>query len=131
MLMRKYLILVGALLTAGTAHAQASMSTGGGINSISGITPYRIATMGSGASSGDPRASQVVSAKNDGLFLPSLFAAYDQAVEIGQLAANARPPMLGDLARSVREQKKNTKQTAVLIVEQDQNGRMITTAQRN
>jgi hypothetical protein len=130
MLMRKTLILVGALLVTGTAHAQSSVG-GGGINSVTGLSSYRIATLGIDCGATDPRASQVTSAKNDGQFLPSTFASYDHAMEIGQAAANARPPMLGEIARSVREQKKSAKQSAILIVEQDQAGRMITRSQAN
>jgi hypothetical protein len=129
--MKKTLLLLGILLAAGTARAQGSISSGGGLNSVTGITSYRITSMRCGGSSGDPRSSQVISAKNDGQFLPSTFETYDQAIQIGQLAANAKPPMLGEIARSVREQKKNARQTAILIVEQDQYGRMITSSQPN
>jgi hypothetical protein len=129
--MKKTLLLVGILLTAGTASAQGSGNSGGGLNSVNGITSYRIASMRCDGSSGDPRSSQVISAKNDGQFLPSTFASYDQAVQFGLLAANAKPPMLGAIARSVREQKKSARQSAILIAEQDQGGRMITTSQPN
>ena len=128
--MKKTFLLVGILLAAGTASAQGSISSGGGLNSVNGITSYRIASMRCDSAT-DPRSSQVISAKNDGQFLPSTFATYDQAIQIGQLAANAEPPKLGEIARSVREQKKNSRQSAILIVEQDQYGRMITTSQPN
>ncbi|HYL68886.1 MAG TPA: hypothetical protein VEX69_06960 [Candidatus Limnocylindria bacterium] len=128
--MKKILILVGALLTAGTAHAQGSLSSGGGINSVNGITSYRIASMRCD-SAVDPRSTVVTTAKNDGPFMPSTFASYDEAVEIGQLAANAKPPRLGEIARSNREQKKSAGQSAILIVEQDQYGRMIAKSQPN
>jgi hypothetical protein len=129
--MKKTLLLVGILLAAGTASAQGSVNSGGGLNSVTGITSHRIASMRCDGSSGDPRSSQVISAKNDGQFLPSTFASYDQAVQFGLLAANAKPPMLGEIARSVREHKKSARQSAILIVEQDQAGRMITTSQPN
>lgn len=128
--MKKFLFLAAALAVAGTAHAQGSLSSGGGINSVNGITSYRIATMRCDAPV-DMRSSQVVSAKNDGQFLPTTFASYDQAIEIGQLAASAKPPKLGEIARSLREQKKYAAQAAILIVEQDQYGRMIKTSQPN
>ena len=128
--MRKIFILGGFLLLAGAAHAQGSISTGGGLNSNSGITSYRVASMRCDAVV-DPRSSQVTSAKNDGKFQQSTFASYDEAIEIGQLAMNAKPPMLGEVARKAREQKRNAGQTAILIVEQDQYGRMITTSQPN
>jgi len=73
----------------------------------------------------------MIGAKNDGPFLPTSFADYDRAIEIGQLAANARPPKLGEIARSVREQKMSARQSAVLIVEQDQYGRMVISSQVN
>jgi hypothetical protein len=128
--MRNILVLVGALLAAGTAHAQGSLSSGGGINSVSGITSYRISSMRCD-SAVDPRSSIVTAAKNDGPFMPTTFASYDEAIEIGQLAANAKPPRLGEIARSVREQKKSAGETAILIVEQDQYGRMIKKSQPN
>jgi len=128
--MNKILFLMAAVLVAGSAHAQGSVG-GGGLNSVTGLSSYRIATLGIDCGASDPRASQVTSAKNDGPFLPSTFASYDHAMEIGQAAANAKPPMLGEIARAVREQKKTAKQSAVLIVEQDHYGRMITKAQPN
>ena len=74
----------------------------------------------------------MISAKNDGqFFLPSTFASYDQAIEIGQLAADAKPPRVGEIARLVRERKKNSRRSAILIVEQDRYGRMITSSQPN
>ena len=98
--MKKTLLLTGILLAAGNAHAQGSISSGGGLNSVTGITSYRIASMRCDAAI-DPRSSQVTSAKNDGQFLPSTFASYDQAIEVGQLAANTKPPRLGEIARLV------------------------------
>jgi hypothetical protein len=128
--MRKTFLLVAVLMTAGTVHAQGSLSSGGGLNSVNGITSYRIATMRCD-SAVDQRSSQMIGAKNDGPFLPTSFADYDRAIEIGQLAANARPPRLGEVARSVREQKMTARQSAVLIVEQDQYGRMVISSQVN
>ena len=130
LIMKKTLLLTGILLAAGNAHAQGAISSGGGLNSVTGITSYRIASMRCDAAI-DPRSSQVTSAKNDGQFLPSTFASYDQAIEVGQLAANTKPPRLGEIARLVREQKRNARQAAILTVEQDQNGRMITSSQPN
>lgn len=124
--MRKILLLAGALLIAGTAHAQAY---GAGINSTSGISAYRIQSMRCDAGGGDMRASVVTTGKNDGPFLPTTFASYDEAIENGLIVANTAAPKLGDVARQAREQKKNSVQSAVLIVEQDQYGRMITKAQ--
>jgi hypothetical protein len=131
MLMKETLLLAGILLAAGNAHAQGSISSGGGLNSVTGITTYRIASMRCDGSGRDPRASEVIRAKNDGQFLPSTFASYDHAIEIGQLAADTKPPMLAEIARSVRDQKWSARQSAVFIVEQDQCGRMITEAQLN
>jgi hypothetical protein len=127
----KTLVLVGIFLATGIAHAQGSISSGGGLNSVNGITSYRIASMRCDGGGSDPRASQVISAKNDGPFLPSTFASYDQAIEIGQLAMDAKPPRLGEIARFVREQKRKARQSAILMVEQDQYGRMITKSQLN
>jgi hypothetical protein len=128
--MRMTFLLMGALLAAGSAHAQGSLSSGGGLNSVNGITSYRIATMRCD-SAVDQRSSQMIGAKNDGPFLPTTFAEYRQAVEIGQLAANARPPRLGEIARAVRQQKMSARQSAVLIAEQDEYGRMIISSQLN
>lgn len=124
--MKRVLLLAGVLLVAGSAHAQigGSLNSGGGFNSVNGITPYRIASMRCDASS-DPRSSVVTAAKNDGPFEPTTFATYDQAIEIGRIAANAGPPKLGEIARQSREQKKNPTQSPVLVAEQDQFGRMI------
>ena len=46
-------------------------------------------------------------------------------------AAAREPADAGEIARSVREHKKSARESAILIVEQDQAGRMITTSQPN
>lgn len=128
--MKRVLILAGVLLTAGSAHAQigGSINSGGGFNSVNGITSYRIASMRCDSAS-DPRSSVVTAAKNDGAFEPTTFATYDQAIALGQIAAKAGPPKLGEIARQTREQKKNAARSPVLVAEQDQFGRMIVKTQ--
>ncbi|MGH9712602.1 MAG: hypothetical protein ACRD5M_04805 [Candidatus Acidiferrales bacterium] len=128
--MKRVLILAGGLLMATSAHAQigGSINSGGGMNSVSGITSYRIASMRCDSGS-DPRSSVVTAAKNDGPFEPTTFATYEQAIEIGQIAANAAPPRLGEIARQTREHRKNATQPPVLVAEQDQFGRMVVKTQ--
>ena len=128
--MKRVLLVAGVLLMASSAHAQigGSINSGGGFNGVNGITSYRIASMRCDSGS-DPRASVVTAGKNDGPFQPSTFATYYQAIEIGHAAANAAPPRLGEIARQAREEKKSAKQSAALIAEQDQFGRMIMTSQ--
>jgi hypothetical protein len=126
--MKKFLFLAAALLVAGTAHAQASVGLGGGMSGVSFPTVSHIGsilTLGTGV---DQRASCVTSAKNDGPFMPSSFQSYDEAIAAGQKLVNAKPASLGEIARQAREEKKAAPQVAVLVISQDERGRMIASA---
>ena len=66
-----------------------------------------------------------MSATNPGEFVPSTFESYKEAVIIGQEQLNARPVTVAEAARIFQAQKKSESQKHALIVEQDNNGRMI------
>lgn len=126
--MKKILILAGLLMAATAAHAQgfggAGLSAPTFTNNLSSIG--NLCTFGTGAT--DPRSSTIVAGKNDGVFQPTSYQSYEQAIAEGIKIRNAQPASLGEVARQAREDKKAAKQTAVLIVSQDDRGNMTVTA---
>jgi len=124
--MKKMLILAAALLVASTARGQIGGGFAAGSLTASNFTSVthvgNICNLGTGV---DQRASVVTSAKNDGPFLPTSFQSYDEAIQAGRQMLNSKPANLGEIARKAREEKKAATQTAILVVVQDQRGRMI------
>jgi hypothetical protein len=126
--MKKILFLAAALMVASTAHAQASVGLGGGISGVSFPSVTHIGTILTLGTGVDQRASCVTSAKNDGPFMPSAYQTYDEAIAAAQKIVNAKPMTLGEIARQAREEKKAAPQVAVLVISQDDRGKMIASA---
>jgi hypothetical protein len=116
--MKKIILLAGIAMLAGSAQAQMRSS---GTSSPGGSLSFSHPSHGTPASA--PQAN--VSATNPGEFVPSTFESYKEAVIIGQEQLNARPVTVAEAARILQAQKKSESQKPALIVEQDDNGRMI------
>jgi hypothetical protein len=69
-----------------------------------------------------------VSATNPGEFVPSTFESYNEAVIAGREQLNARPVTVAEAARMLQASKKSEVQKPALIVEQDNNGKMLSPA---
>ena len=114
--MKKIILLTGIALLAGSAQAQmrsSAMSSSGG--SLSFSHPSH------GASA--PLVN--VSATNPGEFVPSTFESYNEAVITGREQLNATPVTVAEAARILQASKKSEVQKPALMVEQDNNGKMI------
>jgi hypothetical protein len=115
--MKKLFLLAGIAFLAGSTQAQMRSS---GISS-SGSLSFSHASKGSAA----PAPQVNVSATNPGEFVPSTFESYKEAVMTGQEQLNARPVTIAEAARILQAQKKFETQKPALIVEQDDNGKMV------
>ena len=116
--MKKIILLTGIALLAGSAQAQmrsSAMSSSGG--SLSFSHPSH------GTSASAPLVN--VSATNPGEFVPSTFESYNEAVIAGREQLNATPVTVAEAARILQASKKSEVQKPALIVEQDNNGKMI------
>jgi len=121
--MKGVLVAAAALFLVGTAHAQGSYS-GSTLSPIvinaTPITPYGKISRGCNCT--------ITSGRNDGIFAPTAFESYDQAVQEGELALRQSEPSLAEVARQTREQKKAAAQSAVLVAVQDNRGRVVITS---
>ncbi|MGA8223909.1 MAG: hypothetical protein WB780_19830 [Candidatus Acidiferrales bacterium] len=122
--MKGILVLSAVLLLSGAAHAQGF--SGASISPITidaaPITSYSRITRQCNCT--------VVSGRNDGLFAPTAFEAYEQAMQDGEAALKAGQPSIVEAAQLNREQKKAATQKATLYAMQDNRGRVILTAVR-
>jgi hypothetical protein len=116
--MKKIILLAGIAMLAGSAQAQMRSS---GMSSSSGSLSFSHPSHGTPA----PPPQANVSATNPGEFVPSTFESYNEAVITGQEQLNARPVTVAEAARIFQAQRKSESQKPALIVEQDDNGRMV------
>jgi hypothetical protein len=116
--MKKIILLAGIALLAGSAQAQMRSN---GTSSLGGSLSFSHPSHGTPA----PAPQANVSATNPGEFVPSTFESYKEAVIIGQEQLNARPVTVAEAARIFQARKKSESQKPALIVEQDDDGRMI------
>lgn len=116
--MKKIILLAGIALLAGSAQAQMRSS---GMSSSGGSLSF------SHSSHGTPASAPLVnvSATNPGEFVPSTFESYNEAVIAGREQLNARPVTVAEAARMLQASKKSEVQKPALMVEQDNNGKMI------
>jgi hypothetical protein len=116
--MKKVILLAGIALLAGSAQAQMRSN---GMSSSGGSLSFPHSSHGTPA----PAPLVNVSATNPGEFVPSTFESYNEAVITGQEQLNARPVTVAEAARILQAQKKSETEKPVLIVVQDDNGRMV------
>jgi hypothetical protein len=117
--MKKIILLAGIALLAGSAQAQMRGSSGTSSGNLSFSHPNH----GGAAPASAPQAN--VSAKNPGEFVPSTFESYNEALITGEEQLNARPVTIAEAARILQASKKTEVQKPALIIEQDDNGKMI------
>jgi len=117
------MVLLGALLLAGAAHAQGALSG-------SSISPIVINATPLQSYSRINRGCNctVVSGQNEGGFQPSDFESFEQAVQDGEAALRASHPNIAEVAQRTREQKKAATQTAALVAVQDDRGKVVITS---
>jgi len=57
--------------------------------------------------------------------VPSTFTSYGEAVELGKLEASMKPTTLAEAARLAQEQKKTANKKSVLVVERNDDGKLV------
>jgi hypothetical protein len=132
--MRKTLLLVGILVFAGTARAQiggsinnlGSINSMGSLNGAAGMNAGALAPISapSAPTTGADYAANLNS-KNPGLFVPSTFTSYGEAVALGKLQADMKPMTLAEAARLAQEQKKNASKKRVIVVARNDDGKLV------
>ena len=126
--MRKTLLLAGILIFAGTARAQmgGSINSQGSLSSAGRLNGVTV-TSASLPSAPTAAADSVVNlnSKNPGAFVPSTFTSYGEAVELGKLEASMKPTTLAEAARLAQEQKKTASKKSVLVVEKNDDGKLV------
>jgi hypothetical protein len=132
--MRKTLLLLGILVLAGTASAQmgGSINNLGGINSSGSLNGAAGINAGASAPISRPSAPPAVAdsvvnlnSKNPGPFVPSTFSTYGDALALGNLQAQMKPMTLAEAARLAQEQKKNATKKSVIVVERNDDGKLV------
>ena len=66
-----------------------------------------------------------LNSKNPGAFVPSTFTSYGEAVELGKLEASLKPTTLAEAARLAQEQKKTASRKSVIVVERNDDGKLV------
>jgi hypothetical protein len=146
MKMKKLFVLAGILILAGTAHAQygGSLNNGGTINgsgnlnSSTGMNNSKSINGDSGKTASSPNSPDGVrdasvnsSSKNPGLFVPSTYSSYREAVTLGLMEGQIRPLTVAEAARLSQQQKKAAKQKPAIVLEQDTNGKLMIATEKN
>jgi hypothetical protein len=121
--MKKITFLIGVLFLAGTAHAQVAAVS---INQAGGLTPANGIHSGDSNKASNPNSS----ARNDGEYIISTFENYQQAVATGEQELKAKTPQLAEIARSVRAEKKTVPPKSVIVADQDVEGKMTISRQK-
>jgi hypothetical protein len=57
--------------------------------------------------------------------VPSTFTSYGEAVELGKLEAAMKPMTLAEAARLAQEQKKNASKKNVIVLEKNDDGKLV------
>lgn len=121
--MKKIIFLIGVLFLAGSAHAQVAATS---INQAGSLTPSN------GIHSSDSNRQPVLnsSGRNDGEYVISTFETYQQALASGEQELKAKTPQLADIARTLRAEKKAAPPKSVIVADQDVDGRMTISRQK-
>jgi hypothetical protein len=123
------------LVFAGTAQAQmagsirnlSGIGSAGGINgavSINGSSAVPATALASAPGAAADRAVNQNS-KKPGEYVPSRFSNYGDAVALGVLESGIRPPTVVEAARQAQMQKKNAKQKRVIVLDKDDDGKLV------
>jgi hypothetical protein len=137
--MKSTLILAGVLFLAGTAHAQYSnVGTGAPINGLGSInTNGTINDVGSSHPNAEAatqffNADATVNAnsKNPGEFVPSVFSSYNEALAMGKLDLQLKPTSVVQAARLTKEQRSRMNGAGAVVLDEDQNGKLVIVAKK-
>src|SRR5271155_3938083 len=99
--MKSILVMSGALLLAGAAHAQGGLSGSSISPIVINATPLQTYSRISRGCN-----CTVVSGQNEGRFEPSDFESFEQAVQDGEAALKASHPNIAEVAERSRNEKK-------------------------
>src|SRR5271154_631806 len=139
--MKKTLLLASFLILAGRVHAQSGNGTlnsagsinnlsgigsSGGINGANSIGPSAVpatAPVSAPGAAADRAVNQ--SSKNPGEYVPSRFSNYGDAVALGVVESGIRPLTVAEAARLAQMQKKNAEQKPVIVLDKDEDGKLV------
>ena len=104
-----------------------------GIGSAGGINGAASINGGSAVSATAPTGAPGAAAdravnqnsKNPGEYVPSRFSNYGDAVALGVLESGIRPPTVAEAARLAQMQKKNSEQKRVIVLDKDDDGKLV------
>ena len=143
--MKKTLLLAGFVILTGTAYGQGAASptgtlngagsinnagtlgSGGGLNGAGSINGGSVAATPAVPSAPGAAADRNVNqnSKNPGEYVPSRFSNYGDAVALGVLESGIRPPTVAEAARLAQMQKKNSEQKRVIVLDKDDDGKLV------
>jgi hypothetical protein len=133
--MRKTLLLAGLFVFAGTARAQMGgpINNHGGIGNVGGLNGAGSINAGSAPAPAAPASAPGAAAdrsvnqnsKNPGEFVPSRFTNYGDAVALGVIESGMRPLTVAEAARIAQMQKKNAEQQPAIVLEKDEDGKLV------
>ena len=129
--MKKTLLLAGMILFAGTAYGQSINYAGnmngtgslGGAGSINAGSVTAVNHSSSPAGLSDFQVNQ--QSKNPGEYVPSRFSTYGDAVALGVVESGIRPLTVAEAARLAQMQKKNAEQKPVIVLDKDEDGKLV------
>ncbi|MGA8675063.1 MAG: hypothetical protein WB621_07615 [Candidatus Acidiferrales bacterium] len=129
MLMRTVILSAIVLFCAGTAHAQllgGVINTGGSsINRASALNSHVSATTASERARTNLDASVNSNSKNPGVFVPSTFSTYQDALAEAKLEAALRPTTVAEAARQEQARRSRSKDAAVIQLDEDAQGKLV------
>jgi hypothetical protein len=146
--MKKTLLLASFLLLTGTVYGQGVQSpTGtlngaGSVNNASGLGSGSGGLNGAGSINGGSAGPSAAPAsapgaaadrsvnqtsKNPGEYVPSRFSTYGDAVALGVVESGMRPLTVAEAARLAQTQKKNAEQKPVIVLDKDEDGKLVIT----
>jgi hypothetical protein len=143
--MKKTLLLASFLILAGTVHGQGVASPSGALNGAGALNNAGSIGSGSGSLNGVGSINAVPAAspapasapgaavdrnvnqnsKNPGQYVPSRFTNYGDAVALGVVESGMRPPTVAEAARLAQMQKKNAEQKPVIVLDKDEDGKLV------
>jgi hypothetical protein len=138
-------LLASFLILAGTVHGQGVASPSGALNGAGSLNNAGSIGSGSGSLNGVGSINAVPAAspapasapgaavdrnvnqnsKNPGQYVPSRFTNYGDAVALGVVESGMRPRTVAEAARLAQMQKKNAEQKPVVVLDKDDDGKLV------
>ena len=143
--MKKTFLLASFLVLAGTVHGQVQSQSGtlngaGSMNNASSVGNGSAGLNGAGSINGGSASAPAAPAsapgaaadrsvnqnsKNPGEYVPSRFTNYGDAVALGVIESGMRPLTVAEAARLAQVQKKNAEQKPVIVLDKDDDGKLV------